>query len=150
MSEALMIELGPVSEPSAERAAATPGWYALWTRSHCEDRVREQLAGKGFEVFLPKIDQWSKRGGERRVIRVPMFPGYLFLRRAMDKASYVAVRQARGLVGVLGERWDRLAAIPEAEGAAGERVGGGRGPGAARPALRGGGGVRGPRAARSA
>src|SRR5260370_17879399 len=128
MSEALMIELGPVSEPSAERAAATPGWYALWTRSHCEDRVREQLAGKGFEVFLPKIDQWSKRGGERRVIRGPMFPGYLFLRRAMDKASYVAVRQARGVGGVLGGGGDRLGAVPEAGGGAGDRAGVGAAP----------------------
>jgi transcription termination/antitermination protein NusG len=44
-----------------------------------------------------------------------MFPGYLFLRRAMDKASYIAVRKARGLVSVLGERWDRLAVIPDRE-----------------------------------
>jgi transcription antitermination factor NusG len=44
-----------------------------------------------------------------------MFPGYLFLRHAMDKLSYIDVRKARGLVRILGERWDRLSIIPDAE-----------------------------------
>lgn len=44
-----------------------------------------------------------------------MFPSYLFLRRVMDKTSYIEVRKTRGLVSVLGERWDRLAAIPDDE-----------------------------------
>jgi len=44
-----------------------------------------------------------------------MFPGYVFLRGPMDKASYLEVVKARALVRVLGERWDRLATIPDAE-----------------------------------
>lgn len=44
-----------------------------------------------------------------------MFPGYLFIRQAMDKYSYLEVSKARGLVRILGERWDRLATVPEQE-----------------------------------
>jgi transcription antitermination factor NusG len=44
-----------------------------------------------------------------------MFPGYLFLRHAIDKISYIEVRQARGLVRMLGGSWDRLSIIPDAE-----------------------------------
>ena len=44
-----------------------------------------------------------------------MFPGYLFLRHAIDKSSYIEVRKARGLVRILGERWDQLSAVPDAE-----------------------------------
>jgi hypothetical protein len=40
--------------PLVEVAAAWP-WYALYTRSHCEQLVYEQLAAKGFHLFLPKI-----------------------------------------------------------------------------------------------
>ncbi|PYM67593.1 MAG: hypothetical protein DME11_03315 [Candidatus Rokuibacteriota bacterium] len=90
-------------------------WHALWTRSHCEQLVHDQLAAKGFDLLLPKIEQWSRRGGLRHLIRVPMFSGYVFLRAAMDKASYVEVVKARGLVQVLGERWDRLTTIPDRE-----------------------------------
>jgi transcription termination/antitermination protein NusG len=44
-----------------------------------------------------------------------MFPGYLFLRHAIEKTSYIEIRKARGLVRILGERWDRLSVIPDAE-----------------------------------
>src|SRR2546430_12526218 len=89
---------------------AAPGnWYALWTQSHCEQLVHDQLAAKGFQVFLPKIEVWSRRNGVRRQILTPMFPGYLFLQHVMDHLSYVEVRNARGVVNVLGEGWDRLA-----------------------------------------
>jgi transcriptional antiterminator NusG len=95
-----------------------PPWYALYTRSHCEQIVYDQLRAKGFHLFLPRIDVWSQRAGKRHLITVPMFTGYLFLRHAIDKTSYIEIRKARGLVRILGERWDRLSVVPEAEIAA--------------------------------
>jgi transcription antitermination factor NusG len=44
-----------------------------------------------------------------------MFPGYLFLRHSLDKASYVEVMKTNGLTRILGERWDRPAIVAEAE-----------------------------------
>lgn len=92
-----------------------PKWHVLWTRSNCEQLVHEQLRGKGFETFLPKLDHWPRRRNGQRNPRVPMFPGYLFIRHAMDKESYIEVSRARGLVQILGERWDRLGTVPERE-----------------------------------
>jgi transcription termination/antitermination protein NusG len=99
-------------------------WLALWTHSHCEQLVHDQLVEKGFCVFLPKVDVWSRRRGVQRLIQTPMFPGYLFLRlgHAMDKAAYVEVSRVRGLVRVLGERWDRPAEVPNDEMQVIERV----------------------------
>lgn len=97
-------------------------WHALWTRSHCERLVWDQLTAKGFHTFLPIIDVWSRRAGVRRRIAVPMFPSYLFLRQALDKTSYTEVRKTRGLVSLLGEGWDRLAVIPTCEIEAIQRV----------------------------
>ncbi len=97
------------------KAESEPGWHVLWTQSHCEDLVHDLLAGRGFETFLPKINVWSRRAGQRRLVRRPMFPGYLFLRHAMDRDAYIEVRKARGLVTVLGEKWDRLAVVPDGE-----------------------------------
>lgn len=90
-------------------------WYALWTHSHCERLVYDHLTAKGFQTFFPTILVWSRRAGIRRLIPTPMFPGYLFLRRAMDKTSYIEVQKARGLVAILGERWDKLAVVPDRE-----------------------------------
>src|SRR2546428_6698905 len=91
------------------------GWHGLRTQSHWEDLVHDQGAGRGFETFLPKINVWSRRAGQRRLVRRPMFPGYLFLRHAMDRDAYIEVRRARGLVTVLGERWDRLAVVADGD-----------------------------------
>jgi transcription termination/antitermination protein NusG len=110
-------------EPAATPPRQTPPqWYALYTRSHCEQLVCEQLMARGFSVFLPKIDIWSRRGGIRHRISTPMFPSYLFLRHVMDKISFIEVCKARGLVRILGERWDRLSTVPESEIDAIQRV----------------------------
>jgi transcriptional antiterminator NusG len=126
--------LQPNAEPELDRAAGggeldvtlahqtRPQWYALYTRSHCEQLVYEQLAARGFFVFLPKLEVWSRRGGVRHRISMPMFPSYLFLHRIMDKISFIEIAKARGLVRILGERWDRLSIVPESEIDAIQRV----------------------------
>ena len=101
--------------PEIVAESGAPRWRVLWTHSNCEQLVYDQLAAKSFDLFLPTVEAWSRRGGVRRLTRIPMFGGYLFLRHAMDKASYLEVYKARGLVRVLGERWDRLDAVPDAE-----------------------------------
>ena len=98
--------------------SVTPRWRVLWTHSNYEQLVYDQLAAKGFELFLPTVEAWSRRGGVRRLSRVPLFRGYVFLRHAMDKASYLEVYRTRGLVRVLGERWDRLDVVPDPDIAA--------------------------------
>jgi len=120
----LLNEIAVIIQPercaeAAPRAVPDAGpWHVLWTRSHSERIVQDQLAGKGFEVFLPEIDVWSRRAGQRHLIRRPLFEGYLFLRHPLDKAAYIEVSKARGLVSVLGERWDRPATVPDREIAA--------------------------------
>lgn len=88
-------------------------WYAVWTHSHCEQLVSDQLAAKGFELFFPKTIMRSP--GQRRPGERALFPGYVFVHDALDKAGYVEVIKARGVVRVLGERWDALSPIPHEE-----------------------------------
>lgn len=99
-----------------------PAWHVLWTKSNCEQLVHEQLAAKGYETFLPMVDKWSRRRHTRHLVRAPMFPGYLFVRQAMDKSSYIDIAKARGLVRILGERWDKLATVTDREIEAVQRI----------------------------
>ena len=99
----------------APQIDALERWYAVWTRSHCEQIVTDQLQSQGFNVFLPTVTAWGRTArGRARTERV-LFPGYLFVRRAMDKRAHAAILQARGVVRVLGESWDRLASVPDEE-----------------------------------
>jgi transcription antitermination factor NusG len=133
----------PGALTEAAEVDETPGqWHVVWTRSHCEQLVYDQLAAKGFHLFLPRTNLWSRRRGVRRLTRVPMFPGYLFLRHGLDKDSYAEVLKARGLVEVLGGRWDRLAGVPAVEVAAIEKLDRARVPAMPHPYLRHGHRVR--------
>jgi transcription antitermination factor NusG len=101
--------------PETVMESTIPRWRVLWAHSNCEQLVHDQLSAKGFDLFLPTIEAWSRRGGVRRLSRIPMFGGYLFLRHVMDKTSYLEVYRTRGLVQILGERWDRLAVVPDSD-----------------------------------
>jgi len=113
MSETTLLT-GTNPRTDGDDASGTP-WHVLWTRSHYEQLVCDQLIAKALHPFLPTIEVWSRRGGLRHRIRIPMFPGYLFLHDVLDKQSDVEVRKARGLVSILGERWDQRAVVPREE-----------------------------------
>src|SRR5579863_4506369 len=113
-----MEQLGHTGSMAAdydEACVAERRWYVLWTKSNCEYVVSEQLKTKGFEVFLPTVEKWSRRRHVRCLQRAPMFPGYLFVHEIMDKTNYLAIRKVAGLVRILGQRWDKLAAVPDRE-----------------------------------
>ena len=94
---------------------ATEAWYAVWLRSNYEHTVNRQLLAKGFQPFLPEVHAWSRRLGARHAIRTPMFPGYLFVRAALDKERYIDLLKVQGVVRVLEDGWTRLTPVPDAE-----------------------------------
>jgi transcriptional antiterminator NusG len=110
-----MIERTTATMINSAESAGDAKWFALWTHSHCEQLVHDRLVAKRFQAFLPMIRVWSRRGGTSHLIRLPMFPGYLFLRHAMDKGSCIQILKTEGLVRILGERWDRLAVVADGE-----------------------------------
>ena len=110
----MMVDGDPIPAGEIE-PGPQPVWHVLWTHSHCERLLSDQLRAMGYTVFVPELSVWSRRGGARRTLRQPMFPGYLFLRHAMDRRSYQEVRKTRGLVSILGSGWDRLAVVRDRE-----------------------------------
>jgi transcription antitermination factor NusG len=105
-----------------EALESPDAWYAIWTRSHSERLVFDQLAALGFSAFLPELGTWSKRQGQMHVVPMPMFPGYLFVRDRMDKHAYIEMLKVRGLVRILENGWTRLTPIPDDEVRSIERV----------------------------
>jgi transcriptional antiterminator NusG len=99
-----------------------PKWYAVWTRSHCEQLVTDQLASHGFTVFLPRVTAWTRTARGRAKVDRVLFPGYLFVHEVMDKRALARVLQSRGVVRVLGQSWDQLAAVPDEEMQAVQRM----------------------------
>lgn len=92
-----------------------PCWYAVWTRSQCEPKVEEALRRREIEVFLPRVQVPSRRRDRRMVLAQPLFPGYLFLRFAPSRDAFIRVASTDGVVRVLGDGWDALHRVPDAQ-----------------------------------
>ncbi len=96
----------------ASTAADRAQWFAIWTRSRHEQVVREQLAQKHIEAFLPTITKWSRWKDRRKKVDWPLFPGYCFAR--FDPADSLPVLKCTGVVHIIS--FDgKPAAIPDAE-----------------------------------
>lgn len=88
----------------ATKEALKPAWYVLHTKSRFENVVNEGLANKSFEAFLPKVRVRSKRRDRKLLIRVPLFPGYLFVKTDLDPYAHLEILKTVGAVRLIGNR----------------------------------------------
>jgi transcription elongation factor/antiterminator RfaH len=79
-------------------------WYVLHTKSRFEKVVYEGLLKKNLDVFLPKIKVPSKRRDRRMTIRVPLFPGYLFVRTDLNPRRHLDIVKTVGAVRLIGTK----------------------------------------------
>ncbi|WP_447987462.1 UpxY family transcription antiterminator [Nitrospira sp. Nam74] len=91
----------------------TPRWYALRTRSRAEKLVRDQVAQRGMEPFLPSITRVSQWKDRRKRIELPLFNGYCFARFSMDQR--LLILQCPGVVEIIGSALGRPEPIPDSE-----------------------------------
>jgi transcription termination/antitermination protein NusG len=77
-------------------------WYVLHTRSRFENVVNEGLMKKDIDVFLPKILVRSKRTDRKKMIRVPLFPGYLFVKTDLNPCEHLEILKTVGAVRLIG------------------------------------------------
>ncbi len=87
-------------------------WYAIYTRSKHEQKVNDRLGIKCIETFLPLIERWSRRKDRRKRIKIPLFPGYLFVRAEMNANTYLEIVKTDSVVRVLCNE-DQPAPIPD-------------------------------------
>lgn len=87
-------------------------WWALYTRHQREKVVAEMLAVKGFEVFLPLYESTRRWKDRRKVLSMPLFPCYLFVRGGLYRRLEVVTTPGVHMILYHG---DRIAAVPEVE-----------------------------------
>ena len=87
-------------------------WWALYTRHQHEKTVAEMLSAKGFEVFLPLYDSMRRWKDRRKLLSLPLFPCYVFVRGGLNRRLQVVTTPGVHMILFYGER---VAIIPEAE-----------------------------------
>ena len=91
-----------------------PLWYAVYTRSNFEKRVATELAAKNVEHYLPVVPQLHQWKDRRKMIDVPVFPGYVFARFPDSLQARLRVLRTAGAVRILGQG-ERIEPVPDAE-----------------------------------
>jgi transcription antitermination factor NusG len=104
-----------VSEtPASEVDTNNPCWYAFQTRPRYEKKTDTHLRRKGLETFLPLLRQIHRWSDRRKLVEVPLFTGYGFVRIAESPDNRLEVLRTPGVLGLVGAQ-NTAAAIPAAQ-----------------------------------
>ena len=87
-------------------------WWALYTRHQHEKAVAEMLSAKDFEVFLPLYDSMRRWKDRKKLITLPLFPCYVFVRGGLNRRLQVVMTPG---VHTILFRGEQVAIIPESE-----------------------------------
>jgi transcription antitermination factor NusG len=102
----------PVSTTDVWQRPDERRWFAVYTCAQHEKRVEEQLIQRNIESFLPTYES-VRRWTDRRVrLRLPVFPGYVFVRIALS--ARLTVLQTRSVVRLVSFN-GRACPIPECD-----------------------------------
>jgi transcription antitermination factor NusG len=101
-----------MQDSEEESASQRLPWHAVYTKHQHERKASELLRGKGFEVFLPLYRTEHRWKDRTKVVSLPLFPGYLFLRTSFDRK--LEILQTPGVFWLV-ESGGRPCAIPDSE-----------------------------------
>jgi transcription antitermination factor NusG len=97
---------------AARNAAQDTAWCAVYTRHQHERTVEEALTGKGFEVLLPLYKSARHWNDRNKVLMLPLFPCYVFVRGGVTRR--LAVLATPGVHMIL-KCGDLVATVPDEE-----------------------------------
>lgn len=101
-----------IDEASSAASLDHSPWWALYTRHQHEKSIAEALMTKSFEVFLPVYDSVRRWKDRKKLLSLPLFPGYVFVKGGLDRKLQIVSTPGVHMVLYSGER---VATIPEAE-----------------------------------
>lgn len=65
--------------------AKREAWYAVYLKHQHEKTAADLLSRKGFETFLPVYKAAHRWKDRTKIVSLPLFPCYMFLRTGLDR-----------------------------------------------------------------
>jgi transcription antitermination factor NusG len=100
--------------PGIAVPCGSPQWYAIHTRARHEKAVVAQMQNHGITTFLPLVTQVHRWSDRRKVVQLPLFSCYAFVRLVPRPEFLVKVLQTDGVLRFVGPRGEGVA-IPDGE-----------------------------------
>ncbi|MGI6513000.1 MAG: transcription termination/antitermination protein NusG [Syntrophomonadaceae bacterium] len=95
----------------AEASSPERKWYVVHTYSGYENKVKANLEKRVesmnmehqiFNVIIPEEDEIEYKGGQRKVTKRRIFPGYVMVDMILSDDSWMTVRHTPGVIGFVG------------------------------------------------
>jgi transcription antitermination factor NusG len=96
---------------AVEKQEESP-WWVLYTRHQHEKAVAEMLSAKDFEVFLPLYESMRRWKDRSKMLTLPLFPCYVFVRGGLNRRLQVVTTPGIHMILFHGEH---VATVPETE-----------------------------------
>lgn len=77
-------------------------WYAVHVRSRAEKVIDYRLQVKGLTTFLPVVMEKHRWSDRQKMVEVPLFACYVFVRMAMNHANFLKVVNVDGVLSFVG------------------------------------------------
>ena len=101
-------------EPEHESANETVYWYAVCSRSRHEKILAATLTNTGVTTFLPLVSETHSWSDRRKLVDVPLFPGYVFVQIPNTAEAKLHVLKTSGVAHFVGNRRGAVV-IPDKE-----------------------------------
>ena len=85
-------------------------WYAVYTTSRAEKKVKERLDEAGIQNYLPLRTEYRIWSDRKKKISVPLIAGYIFV--YIPESVFIPVLSTPGVVSFLKEK-GKAVTIPE-------------------------------------
>ena len=95
-------------------AAAEPRWYAIQIRPRHEKKVAAELDQAQVVNYLPLVSQVRRWSDRRKVVEIPLFPGYGFVQVGPTAQDRLRVLRIHGVLWFVGDH-GMGAPIPESQ-----------------------------------
>ncbi len=94
-------------------AELTLSWYCIYVKSRHEFKVSERLSKLGIEVFLPAVERLRKWKDRKKLVKFPLFPGYLFVNIEKSYELILRVLKTPGVVCFIKNALGEPEPVPE-------------------------------------
>ncbi len=76
-------------------------WFAIHTKPGGERLAEGNLMRQGFEAYLPLRTKTNRRGGRGVVVKMPLFPRYIFVRIDLDEQPWRRISNTFGVAYIV-------------------------------------------------
>jgi len=89
-------------------------WYAIHTRARHEKSIATRLESQRFTTFLPLVSEVHRWSDRRKVVELPLFSCYVFVRLHANVEERLRILRLDGVISFVGVGWEGTP-IPEAQ-----------------------------------